>query len=96
LSLVSEERGDWHEQADHRNSGRSDPAWWGWKASLWFGGRPGEMRSNQGIQKNKGETQPADKDRAQTAHKTSADKSASHEGTRDSKLDDHPKKSGSE
>jgi hypothetical protein len=53
------------------------------------------MRSDQGIQKNKGETQPADKDRAQTAHKTSADKSASHEGTRDSKLDDHPKKSGS-
>jgi hypothetical protein len=41
-----------------------------------------------------GETQPADKDRAQTVHKTSPDQSASHEGTRDSKLDDHPKKSG--
>jgi hypothetical protein len=52
--------------------------------------------SHQGIDKHKGEMQPSDKDRAQTAHKTSPDKSASHESTRDSKLDDHPKKSGSQ
>jgi hypothetical protein len=51
--------------------------------------------SHQGIEKRKGEIQPSDKDRAQTAHKTSPDNSSSHEGTRDSKLDDHPKKSGS-
>ena len=51
--------------------------------------------AGQGIEKRKGETQPADKDRAQTAHGTSADKSPSHEGTRDPKLADHPTKSGS-
>jgi hypothetical protein len=51
--------------------------------------------SDQGIVRHKGEMQPSDKDRAQTAHKTSSDKSASRESTRDSKLDDQPKKSGS-
>jgi hypothetical protein len=51
--------------------------------------------SHQGIDKHKGEMQPSDKDRAQTAHKTSPDKSVSHESTRDSKLDDQPKNSGS-
>ena len=38
--------------------------------------------SHQGIDKHKGEMQPSDKDRAQTAHKTSPDKSVSHESTR--------------
>jgi hypothetical protein len=51
--------------------------------------------TGQGIEKHKGETQPADKVRAQTAHKTSPDKSPSHEDTRDPQLEDHPKKSGS-
>jgi hypothetical protein len=51
--------------------------------------------SHQGIDKHKGEMQPSDKDRAQTAHKTSPDKSVSHESTRDSKLDNQPKNSGS-
>jgi hypothetical protein len=50
--------------------------------------------SHQGIDNHKGEMQP--KDRAQTAHKTSPDKSASHESTRESNLDDQPKKSGSQ
>ena len=44
--------------------------------------------SHQGIDKHKGELQPSDKDRAQTAHKTSPDKSISHESTRDSRPDD--------
>jgi hypothetical protein len=52
--------------------------------------------SHQGIDNHKGEMQPSDKDRAQTAHKTSPDKSASHESTRESNLDDQPKKSGSQ
>jgi hypothetical protein len=52
--------------------------------------------SHQGIDNHKGEMQPSDKDRAQTAHKSSPDKSVSHESTRDSKLDDQPKKSGSQ
>jgi hypothetical protein len=51
--------------------------------------------TGQGIEKHKGETQPADKERAQTAHKTAPDTSPSHEGTRDPKLSDHPTKSGS-
>jgi hypothetical protein len=52
--------------------------------------------SHQGIDKHKGEMQPSDKDRAQTAHKTPPDKSISHESTRDSRLDDQAKKSGSQ
>jgi hypothetical protein len=51
--------------------------------------------SHQGIDQHKGEMQPSDKDRAQAAHKTSPDKAASHESTRDPNLDDHPRKSGS-
>jgi hypothetical protein len=51
--------------------------------------------SHQGIDQHKGELQASDKDRAQAAHKTSPDKSASHESTRDPNLDDHPRKSGS-
>jgi hypothetical protein len=52
--------------------------------------------SHQGIDNHKGEMQPSDKDRAQTAHKTSPDKSISHESTRDSRLDDQANKSGSQ
>jgi hypothetical protein len=52
------------------------------------------MSKDQGIDKHKGEMQPSDKDRAQTATKTSADKkSPSHEATRDP--NNHPTKSGS-
>jgi hypothetical protein len=51
--------------------------------------------SHQGIDEHKGEIQPSDKDRAQTAQKTSPDKSASKESTRDHRLDDDPQKSGS-
>jgi len=40
------------------------------------------MSNSQGIDKNQ--------DRVQTAHKTSPDRSASHEATRDPKLDDRP------
>ena len=47
--------------------------------------------SHQGIDNHNGEMQPSDKDHAQTAHKTSPDKSASHESTRESNLDDQPK-----
>ncbi len=40
--------------------------------------------SNQGIVRNeKGEEQPADKDRAQTVHETDPRKSSSREATRD-------------
>jgi hypothetical protein len=39
--------------------------------------------SHQGIDNHNGEMQPSDKDHAQTAHKTSPDKSASHESTRE-------------
>jgi hypothetical protein len=54
------------------------------------------MRDSQGIDKTQGgEMQPADKDRAQTVHKTASDKSASREATRDPKLEDHPTKPGS-
>jgi hypothetical protein len=53
------------------------------------------MSNSQGVERHKGETQPADKERAQSAPKTSLDKSAAHEGTRDPKLDDQPKTSGS-
>jgi hypothetical protein len=53
------------------------------------------MSKDQGINTHKGEMQPSDNDRAQTAQKTSPDnQSASLESTRDPNLDDHPKKSG--
>jgi hypothetical protein len=53
------------------------------------------MSNSQGIDKTRGEMQPADKDRAQTVQKTAPDKSASREATRDPKLEDHPTKPGS-
>jgi hypothetical protein len=53
-------------------------------------------RSDQGIVRNqRGEDQPADKDRAQTAHKTDAKQSVSREATRDPKLNDAEKTPGS-
>lgn len=52
--------------------------------------------SDQGIVKNtKGEEQPADKERAQTAHQSEPDKSVSREATRDPKLTDADKTPGS-
>ena len=57
--------------------------------------------SNQGIVKDdKGQEQPADKQRAQTAHKTAAhktgpDTSRQREATRDPKLNDPEKTPGS-
>jgi hypothetical protein len=51
---------------------------------------------NQGIVRNKkGEEQPADKRRAQTAHKTKPEHSVSKEATRDPKLADADKTPGS-
>jgi hypothetical protein len=50
--------------------------------------------SNQGIDKPKGEEQPTDKQRAQTAHETSPRKSVSREETRDRKLSNSSKTSG--
>jgi hypothetical protein len=53
-------------------------------------------RSDQGIVKNqRGEEQPADKDRAQTAHKSDPKKSVSREATRDPRLNDAEKTPGS-
>jgi hypothetical protein len=52
--------------------------------------------SDQGIVKdNRGEEQPADKDRAQTAQKSEPGKSVSREATRDPKLTDADKTPGS-
>jgi hypothetical protein len=51
--------------------------------------------SNQGIDKPKGEEQPTDKQRAQTAHETSPEKSVSREETRDQKLNSGSKAPGS-
>ncbi|HEY2246234.1 MAG TPA: hypothetical protein VGH70_02195 [Bradyrhizobium sp.] len=52
--------------------------------------------SDQGIVRNqRGEEQPADKDRAQAAHKTDPKKSVSREATRDPKLNDAEKTPGS-
>jgi hypothetical protein len=52
--------------------------------------------SGQGIVKDqKGEEQPADKQRAQTAHKTRSKGSVSKEATRDPKLSDGNKTPGS-
>ena len=53
-------------------------------------------RSDQGIVRNqRGEEQPADKDRAQTVHKTDPKKSVSREATRDPRLNDAEKTPGS-
>jgi hypothetical protein len=53
-------------------------------------------RSDQGIVRDqRGEDQPADKDRAQTAHKTDPKHSVSREATRDPKLTDAEKTPGS-
>jgi hypothetical protein len=52
--------------------------------------------SSQGIVKDKkGQEQPADKERAQTVHKTDPDRSVSREATRDPKLTDANKTPGS-
>ena len=52
--------------------------------------------TDQGIVRGgRGEEQPADKERAQTAHKTDPNKSASREATRDPKLTDAEKTPGS-
>lgn len=52
--------------------------------------------SNHGIVKNeRGEDQPADKQRAQTAHKADPHGSPSREATRDPKLSDDSKTPGS-
>jgi hypothetical protein len=51
--------------------------------------------SSQGvIQDQKGEDQPIDKERAQTVHRSDPRKSASHEATRDPKLNDAEKTPG--
>lgn len=53
-------------------------------------------RSDQAIVRNqRGEEQPADKDRAQTVHKADPKKSVSREATRDPKLNDAEKTPGS-
>ena len=52
--------------------------------------------SDQGIARNqRGEEQPADKDRAQSAQKSDPKKSVSREATRDPKLNDAEKTPGS-
>ena len=51
--------------------------------------------SDQGIDRPKGEEQPTDKRRAQAAHETSPKKSVSREETRDQKLNNSSKTSGS-
>jgi hypothetical protein len=54
------------------------------------------VSKSQGIVRDqKGEEQPADKDRAQTAHSSDPKKSASPEATRDPKLNDAEKTPGS-
>src|SRR5262249_17522040 len=56
------------------------------------GGNLAMTRPDHGIVKDeKGQEQPADKDRAQTVHKADPDKSVSREATRDPKLDDAEK-----
>ena len=51
--------------------------------------------SGQGIARDKGEEQPADKERAQTVHEADPSKSVSREGKRDPKLSDNQKAPGS-
>ena len=54
------------------------------------------MSRSQGIASDeKGQEQPADKDRAQTAHKSDPKTSVSREATRDPKLNDAEKTPGS-
>jgi len=54
------------------------------------------MSRSQGIVRDeKGQEQPADKARAQTAHKSDPKKSGSREATRDPKLNDAEKTPGS-
>ena len=54
------------------------------------------MSASQGLVRDeKGQEQPADKDRAQTVHEADAKKSVSREGTRDPKLNDAEKTPGS-
>jgi hypothetical protein len=50
--------------------------------------------SNHGITRHKAEEQPADKERAQTVHRTDPSKSVSREATRDPSLHDHGSKAG--
>lgn len=53
-------------------------------------------QSNQGVVRDKqGQQQPADKARAQTAHKTGPGESVTREATRDPKLNDAEKTPGS-
>jgi hypothetical protein len=52
-------------------------------------------RSHGIVTGEKGQEQPVDKDRAQTAHKTDPKKSVSREATRDPKLNDAEKTPGS-
>jgi len=53
-------------------------------------------RPDQGVARHeRGEKQPADRDRAQTAHKTDPKKPVSPEATRDPKLNDPEKTPGS-
>lgn len=52
-------------------------------------------KSHQGIERPRGEEQPKDKPRAQTASNTTPENSASHEATRDPKGNDAPTRSGS-
>ena len=52
--------------------------------------------SNQGIARDqRGEEQPKDKERAQTAHRSDPKKSSTREATRDPKLSDAEKTPGS-
>jgi hypothetical protein len=50
--------------------------------------------SNHGITKHKAEEQPADKERAQTVHRTDPSKSVSREATRDPSLNDRESRAG--
>ena len=51
--------------------------------------------SDQGIARERAEEQPADKQRAQTVHRSDPKKSASREATRDPKLSDDERTPGS-
>jgi hypothetical protein len=51
--------------------------------------------SNHGITRHKAEEQPADKERARTAHQTDSAQSVSREATRDPSLNDRGRKPGS-
>ena len=58
--------------------------------------RPSMKHSDHGIVKNeKAEDQPADKERARTAHRSDPDNSASHEATRDPERVDAENTAGS-